>query len=50
MHVEGGKGGDGEKAEVKRRGGNYRAEECEVEIAEEESRAHLQVYLELVIV
>lgn len=50
IYVEGGKGGDGEEAEVKRRGGNYRVEECEVEIAEEDSRAHLQVYLELVIV
>lgn len=39
-----------EEAEVKRRGGNYRVEESEVEIAEEGSRAHLQVYLELVIV
>lgn len=48
--MEGGKGGDGEEAEVKRRGGNYRVEEREVEIAEEDSRAHLQVYLELVIV
>lgn len=46
IYVEGGKGGGRGQEER----GNYRAEETEVEIAEEGSRAHLQVYLELVIV